>query len=49
VSTGFDKAAFVSEYGELDSVAEVEFGEDPGKVGLDGCLAEVQLPADLGV
>ena len=47
--TGFDQAAFVGQDGELDAVTEVEFGEDPGKVGLDGCLAEVQLSADLGV
>jgi hypothetical protein len=39
--TGFDKAAFIREDCELDAVAEVEFGEDPREVGLDGCLAEV--------
>ena len=46
---GFDKSAFVGEHSELDAVAEVEFGEDSGEVGLDGRFAEIPLTGDLGV
>src|SRR4051812_31132954 len=35
--------------GDLDAVGDVEFGEQPGHVGLDRCLAHEEGRGDLGV
>ena len=33
----------------LDAVLQAEFGEDAADVGLDGLLADLQIPGDLPV
>jgi hypothetical protein len=47
--TGPDDAMFVGVDGDLDAVAQAEFGEDAGDVALDGGLAELEPGGDLGV
>ena len=47
--TGFNQATFVGEDSKLDSVPEIELGQDSREVSFNGCLAEVQLSADLGI
>jgi hypothetical protein len=37
------------EDGCLDAVLQAEFGEDAADVGLDGLLADCQVPGDLPV
>jgi hypothetical protein len=44
-----DEPGFVGEYDGLDAIAEVEFGEDPVDVGLDGGRFDDELLGDLGV
>lgn len=39
----------VGQYDGLDPIAELEFGEEPGDVGLDRRLAEGQLRRKFGV
>jgi hypothetical protein len=33
----------------VDPVAQSEFGQNPGDVGLDGFVADVELRGDLGI
>jgi hypothetical protein len=33
----------------VDAVAQVEFGQDPGDVGLDGFVSDVEVATDLDV
>src|SRR5262249_27745285 len=47
--SGFNDSGFVGEHDCLDAVANVELGEYPCDVGLDGCGAEEEAGADLGV
>ncbi len=44
-----DDAVFVGGDGDLDAVAQVEFGEGAGDVAFDGGLAEVEPGGDLCV
>jgi len=44
-----DETRFIREHRRLNPVAERELGEDAGHVGLDGPLADEELPGDLGV
>jgi hypothetical protein len=46
---GPDDAVFVGVDGDLDAVAQADFGEDAGDVALDSGLAEVEPGGDLGV
>lgn len=48
-SAGSDQARFVGVDDRLDAIAEVELLQDPGDMGLRGCLADHELAADLGV
>src|SRR5207302_11053488 len=45
----FDQSDLVGENHRLDTVAQFQFVEDVGDVGLDGRLAALQLPGDLRV
>src|SRR5216683_4701013 len=46
---GLDEPGFVGEHDGLDAVAEVELGEDPVYVCLDGGCLDNELLGDLGV
>jgi alkanesulfonate monooxygenase SsuD/methylene tetrahydromethanopterin reductase-like flavin-dependent oxidoreductase (luciferase family) len=46
---GADQTGLIGEDDGLDPVAQLEFGQEPGHVGLDGRLAEDELGGDLGV
>jgi hypothetical protein len=46
---GAHQAGLVGQDDGLDPVAQLEFGQEPGHVGLDGRLAEDELGGDLGV
>ena len=46
---GLEEPALVSKNNGLRTVSDVELVQHPGDVGLDGCVADEQLPADLGV
>lgn len=46
---GPDQSTFVGEDDDLDAVAQIEFGEDAGDVGLDGARGYVERGGDLGV
>jgi len=43
------QAGLVGQDDGLDPVAELELGQEPGDVGLDGGVAEGELGGDLGV
>ncbi len=43
------ESRLVREHDRLHPVAKIKLLENAGDVGLDGCLAEVELPGDLGV
>jgi hypothetical protein len=49
LAAGLDEAGFVGEYDGLCAVVEVEFGEDAGDVGFDGCVADGEGVGDVGV
>src|SRR5215471_7058898 len=49
LAAGFDEAGFVGQDDGLDAVAEVELGQYPPDVDLDGSLGQVHLVGDLAV
>ena len=49
LAAGLDEARLVGEYNGLDAVAEVELGQYPPDVDLDGSLGQVHLVGDLAV